>query len=279
MIECRGLRVSYGGQRVLDGIDLRIGHGERVALFGLNGAGKTTLLRCLLGLARFEGEVRVDGANPHHTRARERLAYVPQRPPRFDLSVDEFLAGFAELRGCEPARVRERAGVLGLDLAAHGRKRLDELSGGMLQKAVVALALESEAPALLLDEPTANLDAGSRGELLVGLREGAAGRTIVVASHRFEDVVTLAERAVVLAEGKIVFDGPLSELWARGRGGVLKVWSTVSRVDAVQELVRSHPDVVGVHRNGSGLIVHVSDAGAEPRVLEAARRADPEVGF
>ncbi len=278
MIECRGLTKRYGRHTILAGVDLVVRPGERVALFGINGAGKTTLLRCLLGLASYEGEIRIEGRAPREVDARARLAYVPQRPPRFDLTVDEFLSVFAGLRGVDADRVRHRAGDLGLALAEHGAKRLEELSGGMLQKVVVALALESDAPILLLDEPTANLDAGSRGELLVALREAAESRTAIVTSHRFEDVISLAERAVVLDRGRVVFDGPLSDLWARGGDGSLKVWSTRARIAGVADEVRGHPAVSGVHQNGTGLIVRL-EAGAEAQVIEAARRVDPDLGF
>ncbi len=215
MVECRGLTKRYGQHTVLDGIDLQVGSGERVALFGLNGAGKTTLLRCVLGLARFEGEVLIDGVGPG-IAARKKLAYVPQRPPRFDLSLQEFLDVFAGLRGLSASRVKDRVSALGLDVSAYATRRLDDLSGGMLQKTVVALALETDAPLLLLDEPTANLDADSRAELLGVLRDAAADRTLIVSSHRFEDVITLAERAIVLDRGRIAFDGDIAELQARG---------------------------------------------------------------
>ena len=217
MIACREVGKSYGQQRVLDGVSFRVEPGERVALLGLNGAGKTTLLRCLLGLSSFRGEILLDGRPPSDPAARLGLTYVPQRAPRFDLSVDEFIAAFARLRGCEAEAVRRRAGFLGLDLGRHGKKRLDDLSGGMLQKAVTACALGCGAPTLLLDEPAANLDARSRAELLGALGEAAGDRTVLVSSHRLEDVGLLAERAVVLEGGRATFDGPLSEMPLRDR--------------------------------------------------------------
>lgn len=217
MISCREVTKRYGRQCVLDSVSLTVAPGERVALLGLNGAGKTTLLRCLLGLSPFRGEIRLDGRRPSDPEARLGLAYVPQRPPRFDLSVDEFIVAFARLRGCEAEILRHRADSLGLDLGRHGGTRLGNLSGGMLQKAVAACALGCGAPTLLLDEPAANLDAHSRGELLDALGTASGDRTVIVSSHRLHDVTMLAERAVVLDQGRIAYDGPLRELPAAAR--------------------------------------------------------------
>lgn len=217
MIECRQVAKSYGRQRVLDEVSLDIRPGDRVALLGVNGAGKTTLLRCVLGLSSFEGEILLGGRPPGDRAARAGLAYVPQRPPRFDLSVNEFVAAFARLRACDAEAVRRSASWLGLDLDRHGGKHLDDLSGGMLQKAVVACALGCGAHTLLLDEPAANLDARSRREFLGALGEAAPGRTVIVSSHRLEDVELLAERCVVLARGRVAFDGSLKELRRRDR--------------------------------------------------------------
>lgn len=215
MVEARGLTKRYEDRTVLDGIDFRIGRGERVALLGTNGAGKTTLFRCLLGLVGFEGRLEVDGraAGAGAREVRALLAYVPQQPPLFDLSVAGFLDFFAGLRGIAPPDVHARLEGLGLPFGEVAAKPLRELSGGMLQKAYLALALATRAPVLILDEPTASLDPASRRDFLRHLAEVDADTTMILASHRLEEIEPLASRILVLAEGRLAFDGPAAELW------------------------------------------------------------------
>ncbi len=281
MIRCAGLTKRFGSRAVLEGIDLTVERGERVALVGLNGAGKTTLFRCVLGLTDFGGEILVDGfpAGPRGKEARGRVAYVPQRPPRFPLALAEFLDLFSALRGRDGRGARERARSLGLDVGEHGGKALGELSGGMLQKAVLALALESGAEALLLDEPTANLDARSRKDLLAVLASVGRDTTLLLASHRLEDVLALADRALVLHRGRVVWDGEVSALWdAAHAAAPLRLWVEPGRVAELTERLRAHAGVRAVRGNGSGLALDVSP-GREVDVLGAARQAAPLLGF
>ncbi len=225
MIECHDVTKRVGRQVVLSGVDLVIERGERVALLGLNGAGKTTLLRCMLGLARFSGDIRIDGRPPENVIARDRMVYVPQRPPRFHATLTGFLRWFADLRAIDVTRVEQEVEGFGLDLRRHGGKRLTELSGGMLQKAVLGLALASDADVLLLDEPTANLDAESRLLLLKRLSELGPERTIVICSHRLDDLVEIVDRAVVLERGTVIHDGPIRGLRSGAEDGVLPLYS------------------------------------------------------
>ena len=213
MITCTDVTRRIGERLVLDRVSLELGRGERVALLGLNGAGKTTLLRCVLGLTRFDGSIRVEGRETGHVLVRDRIAYVPQQAPRFDVTLAEFLDWFADVRGVEMAAVRRQVAAFGLDVESHGAKRLTELSGGMLQKAVLSLALAARAELLLLDEPTANLDAESRLRLLRSLSDVDPATTVLICSHRLDDLVEVAERAVVLDDGRVVYDGSMQELY------------------------------------------------------------------
>ena len=215
MIQATRLTKRYGEHIVLNGLDLQVGQGERVAILGLNGAGKTTLFRCLLGLTRFEGDLQVGGfrAGPQGREARRLVGYVPQQPPGFDLTLERFIRLFSALRGASATAVRERLDGLGLSVSEHGHKSLRDPSGGMLQKAVLGIALGAEAPVLLLDEPTANLDAGSRREFLAALGRVDPATTLLFASHRLSDVEALADRLLVLDNGAFVYDGRPGKLW------------------------------------------------------------------
>jgi len=274
VIRARGLTKRYGDHVVLDRLDLEIRAGERVAILGVNGAGKTTLLRCVLGLTGFGGHLEVDGetAGSAAREVRRRVGYVPQSPPVFDLSLAGFLDLFARLREIDPGAARARAAGLGLDPAGTGDRALRELSGGMLQKAYLALALAAETPVLLLDEPTASLDPGSRRDFLAGLREVGSETTMVLASHRLEEIEPLADRLVVLGAGRIVFDGTLEELWLRTRTSA-GLWVGVapeSRARAARGLAEIEA-VRGVHPNGSGVRAEV-EGGTHLDVLVELRR-------
>lgn len=215
MISARAVSKRFGDHVVLDEVTLGIGRGERVALLGLNGAGKTTFMRCLLGVLSFEGDLTVLG---HDVRtngllARAALGYVPQRAPHFDGTLAEVLEFFSRLRGIAPPDVTTQLGALGLDLRAHATRPVRALSGGMLQKLLLALALAARVPVLLLDEPTANLDPHARKEFLRALAAVPRETTILLASHRLADVEAVADRVLVLHRGRLAFDGRLTDLW------------------------------------------------------------------
>lgn len=216
IVRSAGLTRRYGERTVLDRLDFGIERGERVALLGSNGAGKTTLFRCLLGLIGFEGRLTVEGleCGPDGRDVRARIAYVPQVPPVFDLTLTRFVELFAGLRGIPVGDVDERLEALGLSLPETGERPLRALSGGMIQKAYLGLALAARTPVLLLDEPTASLDPASRRDLLSHLTGVGRDTTMVLASHRLEEIELLADRVLVLASGRIAFDGPLDALWS-----------------------------------------------------------------
>lgn len=231
MIKAQKLTKRYGNQVVLDCLDLEVQPGERVALLGLNGAGKTTLIRCLLGLVPFEGRLEVAGLDVARQgrSVREKVGYVPQRVPWLDGSLREAVEFFSRIRGIEAEAVQEQLERLGLDLGAHGLKAVRALSGGMLQKFLLALALASKVSLLLLDEPTANLDPPARRDLVEAIRSLNRQITVLLASHRLSDVRALADRIVVLHCGRVALDNQvavleeslerLSTLWIRPAPG------------------------------------------------------------
>jgi ABC-type multidrug transport system ATPase subunit len=195
----------FGRAAAVDDASLNLDAGESVALWGANGAGKTTLIRCVLGLCRFRGAITVGG---HDVRrqgkaARLMIGYVPQELGFYDdLGVREAVGFFARLKGL--ARAETVGALESVGLADQEHKRIRELSGGMKQRLALAIALLGDPPVLVLDEVTASLDAVGRGEF-VGLLErlSGAGRTMLFASHRMEEVGSLARRVAVLEKGRI----------------------------------------------------------------------------
>jgi len=230
---------------------LHIRRGERVALLGSNGAGKTTLFRCLLGLIPFEGELGVAGLDVRSAgrEARAAIGYVPQRAPHFEGTLRDLVRFFAGLRGMDPESVGRRMRELGLSLDEHGDKPVVALSGGMLQKALLSLAVAEEAKVLLLDEPTANLDSHSRADFVRNLRCIPEDTTVLLSSHRLADVRAAADRVIVLHSGRIAFDGALDDLLDAGRVGHV-LWISTHDLAAALKLLEGDPRVQELLPNG-----------------------------
>jgi len=263
VIAAAGLSKRFGRQSVLDAIDLSIGAGERVALLGLNGAGKTTLFRCLLGLVPFEGRLEIDGldATAHGREVRDRIGYVPQRPPHFPGTLGELVAFFGGLRGLDPAEVSEHMSALDLSFADHAGKPVRALSGGMLQKTLLALATAARVPLLLLDEPTANLDPRARRDFVRALERVPDETTVLLSSHRLEDIRAVADRLLLLHDGRILFDGSFEALEAAA-GSARTLWLEVppGTLERLATWIDEDPRLERVHRNGRRLGLQASPA-------------------
>lgn len=216
-VSVSGLSSSYGQVPALRSIDLRLGAGQVVALMGRNGSGKSTLLAHLVGLrAPDAGSVRVLGDDPHRLDAKaaiRRVGLVPQDcgvllyhdSVRVECEASDRDAGLAA--GSTRA-VLDRI-VPGLDPDLHPR----DLSEGQRLSLALAIVLAADPAVVLLDEPTRGLDHDAKQRLIELLRGLASdGRTIVLATHDVEVIAAAADRAVVLAEGEIVADGPAREV-------------------------------------------------------------------
>lgn len=208
MIVFNDVTKRFGKVTALDGVSLRIEPSERVALIGTNGSGKTTLLRALCGLLRVDGSVEVYGHDVARApeRALANLAYMPQIAPPLDAPVAELVRTFCVLRGREPHEVGSRAARLGLDLGAVAKTRTRDLSGGMKQKVLAALALAAQARVLVCDEPTANLDSHARDAFFAMVAERPADSILVVCSHRVDEVRRFVDRVIEMKDGRVERD-------------------------------------------------------------------------
>jgi iron complex transport system ATP-binding protein len=223
-IALEGVSVRLGPTLALDGVSAEVAPGEWIALIGPNGAGKSTLLRAIAGLVRYSGSIELAGDEVAGLGRREtarRLAFVPQAPllPA-GMRVDEYvlLGRTAHLGpfGYESQGDLEAAGraLARLDLGPLSRRRLQTLSGGEQQRAVLSRALVQQAPLLLLDEPTTSLDIGRQQqafELVATLREQSE-LTVVSAMHDITLAAQYADRLLVLAGGRLVAAGPPGEI-------------------------------------------------------------------
>lgn len=213
MISFKHVTKSFRRARILDGIDLEVGLGERVALIGSNGAGKTTLIRCLLGEYTHDGEVLIQGRNPRQERTDVLglIGFVPQLPPPLKMPVGQLINFSAALCNTLPARVHEVARRLGLDVADLLSRPFNKLSGGMKQKLLIAIALGRDAKVLVMDEPAANLDPQARKIFFELLAERAESTTMLISSHRINEVSALVNRVVELDLGKVVLDERIAD--------------------------------------------------------------------
>ncbi len=214
-IAVRALSKRFGERDALRGVSFEVRAGELVAIVGPNGAGKTTLLSILAGaLDASAGTVSGSGTGAA-------AGWAPQQPAIYTkLSVAENLALFARLEkvadpGAAVERMLDQTG-----LRERAGERVERLSGGNRQRLNVALALLADPPVLALDEPTSALDPGQRErvwEFVGGLARG--GTAVLYSTHHLGEVARHSTRAIVLADGELLFDGSPAELMAAGGGG------------------------------------------------------------
>ena len=225
-VELQNVAKRFGRLAALDDLTLSIGTTRRVALIGPNGSGKSTLTRVLMGILDCEGVVRLDGRDPRRERLElaRRISYVPQIAPQLGASVGEVLRSISAIRQLPPERVAGLAARLGLDLEQIARKPFRALSGGMKQKLLIALALAPEASLLILDEPTASLDAAARQVFYELIGERADRATLLLCSHRLEEVRHLVDHVIGLDAGRVAFDGPVGDYLGSRSHGVVEVY-------------------------------------------------------
>jgi ABC-2 type transport system ATP-binding protein len=232
MIHFQGLTKLFKRHRVLDGIDLDIALGERIALIGSNGAGKTTLIRCLLGEYTHGGTVTIDGRSPRSERTAVlgKIGFVPQLPPPLKMPVGQLVEFAASLCGTDPQRMHEIAARLGLDMQDILARPFNRLSGGMKQKLLIAVALGRDAKVLVMDEPAANLDPEARHIFFQLLAERLETTTMLISSHRLDEVAPLVNRVIEMDTGKIVLDDRVAD--DTGLASLYNVHLTLTRPDA-----------------------------------------------
>jgi iron complex transport system ATP-binding protein len=216
--------VYAGAKRLIDDVSFAVGRGEWVSILGPNGAGKTTTLRALAGLTRCSGRVVVLGEETAtlSPRAIARLvALVPQQPIiPLEMTVAEYvlLGRTPYLRLLAQEGVSDssvaRAAIARLGLEPFSRRHLGSLSGGELQRALIARALAQEAPILLLDEPTASLDIGRQQEVLELVEElrREARLTVIATMHDLTLAAQYGDRIILLDGGRVISQGTAAQV-------------------------------------------------------------------
>jgi ABC-2 type transport system ATP-binding protein len=208
LIQLTAVKKSFRRTEVLRGIDLHLAKGDRVALVGSNGAGKTTLVRSLLGEYTHQGEIRIDGLPPreHRREVLRRIGFVPQLPPPLKMTVEQLVRFAADLCSVPAEKLYAPAEALGLRVDELRNRVFVRLSGGEKQKLLIGIALGRDPEILIMDEPAANLDPEARQVFFRLLAERLQQVTMIISSHRLDEVAALVNRVVELDHGRIVLD-------------------------------------------------------------------------
>ena len=277
VIEARGLKKVFGDLVAVDGVSFDVRRGECFGLLGPNGAGKTTTIRMIYGFSPVtQGELRVLGLDVR--RELRRIKYrmgVCQQEDNLDpdLSVEDNLAVFARYFDLPRGRAKERAekllGFIGLD--HRRRSTVDELSGGMKRRLMVARALINDPDLLILDEPTTGLDPQARHQVWERLEElKAGGLTILLTTHYMEEASRLCDRLVIMDRGRVLVEGEPQRLIREKVGkNVIEITRPTAPIRAlVAEEKLDHEDV------GYRLLIYVENGEEMFRRISEACEVD-----
>jgi ABC-2 type transport system ATP-binding protein len=260
-----GLTKSYGHVKAVRGIDLTITPGETVALLGPNGAGKSTTIDMILGLGRPNaGRVTVFGVSPATAVASGRVGGMLQTGSLVEyLTVRELVNMVASMypHPLDVDQVLDATGTVAFE-----GQRTNLLSGGQTQRVRFALALVANPDLLVLDEPTAALDVEARRDFWSSMRSVAqSGKTVLFATHYLEEADAYADRIVLMARGRIIADGPSTEIKAKVGGRTIRATLPEAGTAALESL----PGVTAVERHGEAVVLACGDSDAALRALLA----------
>jgi len=251
MLSLQDVTMSYGGENVLNGIDLDVYRGQIIGYIGPNGAGKSTTLKIMLGLVEeYQGTVEIFGQDiaSGDDTYKKKIGYVPENADIYDnLTASEYILFVGELYGMEREWAEEKARKLmqqfGLEDVLH--TRIASFSKGMRQKVLIISSLLHDPDLLFLDEPLNGLDANSvmmMKDILDTL--AANGKTIFYSSHIMDVVEKISNRIVLLIDGKIAADGTFEELQEQSKEGSLEgIFNQLTGYDTHQQ---SAQDIVHI---------------------------------
>ena len=219
MIRVSRLTKRFGDFTAVDDVTFSVREGETFAMLGPNGSGKSTILKCIAGLSLpTSGDISVADSNVNENRGL--ISYLPQRIDFHRcLTAGEILEFYCRLRHMPLSRIDDVLHRSEFDFNGFSKKRISQLSGGMVQRLGLAVACLPDTPVLLLDEPTVSLDpkgAVTFRRFLKQLKE--QGKTVIFTSHMLADVEELADRVAILVNGKLVAVESVVELRSEFEG-------------------------------------------------------------
>jgi ABC-2 type transport system ATP-binding protein len=262
-VELHGLSKSFGSVPAVRGIDLIVSRGEIVAILGPNGAGKSTTAELILGITRpDDGRVAIFGQAPRAAVTAGRVGAMLQAGALLqEATVQDVLRLMHGLHQ-HPLPLPEI--ISRADLGSFLRTRTDKLSGGQAQRLRYGLAIMPDPELLVLDEPTVGMDVEIRRSFWASMRDFIdSGRTVLFATHYLDEADAVADRVVMLAEGRLVADGTGAEIKSGVTGRTVSM--AADSVDA--SVVAALPQVLNADVSGSRLLLHTHDSDSLLRVL------------
>lgn len=223
MVTIRGLKKSYKGFRVLDGLDMTIARGDVYGFLGKNGCGKTTTMNIICNvIPKDEGEIRLGSAEGEPVK----IGYLPESPALFGymngIEYLEYIAGCARYRGDVKKRIAEVLEITGM--SEGGKRRIKGYSRGMNQRMGIAATIFDSPDLIILDEPTSALDPQGRAEV-IGIIQNltATGATILLCTHILSDVERVANRIGILKNGRLAVEDSISDIMKRHAAASVEV--------------------------------------------------------
>lgn len=249
----RSVDIGYGGNAVVKHLNFDIHPGDVIAVLGANGSGKSTVVRGFLGLAQIlDGTITLFGHRTHLRDNRHLIGYVPQRhtlDTSIPVTVSEVVtSGLTVNRPwykfvTSDDRRKVQQAIEMVELGPQSKRRASELSGGQQRRLLIARALVGSPKLLVMDEPTAGVDADSQRRLVQTLTKLAdSGITMLIVSHEVAPLAPLVNRAVVISQGRKTYDGPLEPAMLGAQDGLLDLGEH-----------HHHPDE---HREAEGLFMN-----------------------
>ncbi len=279
----RSLKKSYGSFEAVKGVDFEVSRGECFGFLGPNGAGKTTIMRMIYGASvPTSGELTVAGLDVKHRErdVKRRIGVVPQENNLDDdLKVKENLLVYGRYFDLPKKMVLRRAEELleFVELTEKSEAKVEQLSGGMKRRLLIARALINDPDLVVLDEPTTGLDPQARHLVWDRLRElTRENKTLILTTHYMEEAAQLCDRLVIMEGGGIIAGGsPKAMIEDYVSPQVLEFRARHEALDRLQNLLDGLVGLVGaMEKTGDALLVYTSDSDA---VLEKARGPEMEI--
>jgi len=278
----RGLRKSYGEFEAVKGVDFEVHRGECFGFLGPNGAGKTTTMKTIYGAAiPTSGQLEVVGLDVRRDEreVKRRIGVIPQENNLDeDLKVRENLLVYGRYFDLPKKVARQRADELleFVQLTEKAEAQVEELSGGMKRRLLIARALINDPDLVVLDEPTTGLDPQARHLVWDKLRELAlAGKTLILTTHYMEEAARLCDRLVIMEGGRIIAEGTPDDLVRKHVSPhVLEFRTGAESIDELRRILEDAADNVEKNAGGEALLAFTADGEA---LMEKVRRSGIEV--
>ena len=282
MIATSGLTKTFGTLTAVDNVSLTVGSGDVLGFLGPNGAGKTTTMRMVTGyLPITSGSASVCGHDvaTEPTEIKKRIGYLPEGAPLYgDMSPLALLGFVAEIRGFSGAEKKAKieSAVEKLELGVVANRPIDTLSKGFKRRVGLAQAILHDPPVLILDEPTDGLDPNQKHQVRNLIHDMAENKAIVISTHILEEVEAVCSRAVVIASGRIVFDGTPYELQAKSeRHNAIQIQVRQELLSSIRSEIESIAEVDRVENGAraASLMIYPKGGGSIIDVVSAHVRA------